>query len=153
MNPVRFISVALLLVLAACAVAPPGDASSTASGSDPGPSRPIVDASLIPIPSRGGDNVTGEVPEDLLDAILADAARHSGAPAESLEVATAAAVTWNDGSLGCPEPGMFYTQALVDGYQVIIDTGEEELDYRVGSGGSFRLCEDPDAPGGTNPSE
>jgi hypothetical protein len=48
---------------------------------------------------------------------------------------------------------MFYTQALVDGYQVVIDTGEEELDYRVGSGGSFRLCENPDAPGGTNPSE
>jgi hypothetical protein len=111
-----------------------------------------VVASLIPIPSRGGDNVTGEVPEDLLDAILADAAQRSGAPSESLEVVMAAAVTWNDGSLGCPEPGMFYTQALVDGYQVVIDTGDEELDYRVGSGGSFRLCENPDAPGGTNPS-
>jgi hypothetical protein len=153
MNPVRFISVALLLVLAACAVAPPGDASPMPSGTDPGPSRPVVDASRIPIPSRGGDNVTGEVPQDLLDAILADAAQRSGTPAESLEVVTAAAVTWNDGSLGCPEPGMFYTQALVDGYQVVIDTGDEQLDYRVGSGGSFRLCENPTPPGGTNPSE
>jgi len=98
--------------------------------------------------------VTGEVPQDVLDAILADAAQRSGAPAESLEVVTAAAVTWTDGSLGCPEPGQFYTQALVDGYQVVIDTGDEQLDdYRVGSGGSFRLCENPTAPGGTNPSE
>lgn len=97
--------------------------------------------------------MTGDVPEDLLDAILADAAQRSATPAESLEVVTAAAVTWSDGSLGCPEPGMFYTQALVDGYQVVIDTGEQQLDYRVGSGGSFRLCENPTAPGGSNPSE
>ncbi len=36
---------------------------------------------------------------------------------------------------------MAYTQALVDGYHVVIVAGGEELDYRVGSGGSFRLCE------------
>lgn len=25
-------------------------------------------------------------------------------------------VTWNDGSLGCPVPGKYYTQALVEGW-------------------------------------
>ena len=144
MNTIRGIYVALLLVLAACAASPVGEAGSTG--------RPVVDVSANPIPSRGGDNVTADVPEELLDAILADAAQRSGAPAESLEVVTAAAVTWNDGSLGCPEPGMFYTQALVDGYQVVIDAGGEQLDFRVGSGGSFRICDDPTAPGETNPS-
>jgi len=28
-------------------------------------------------------------------------------------------VTWSDGALGCPEPGMFYTQALVPGYRLV----------------------------------
>jgi len=28
-------------------------------------------------------------------------------------------VTWPDGALGCPEPGMFYTQALVPGYRIV----------------------------------
>jgi len=27
-------------------------------------------------------------------------------------------VTWNDGSLGCPMPGLCYTQALVPGYLI-----------------------------------
>ena len=93
----------------------------------------------------------GEVPEDLLASILADAAARSGEPAEALEVITAQAMSWNDGSLGCPEPGMLYTQALVDGYQVVVRAAEEELDYRAGNGG-FRLCENPTAPGATKPS-
>jgi hypothetical protein len=28
------------------------------------------------------------------------------------EVVSAKAVTWSDGSLGCPEPGKLYTQAF-----------------------------------------
>ena len=50
-------------------------------------------------------------------------------------------MTWPDGSLGCPQPGQVYTQALVDGYHVVLDADGDELDYRVGSGGSFNLCE------------
>ena len=96
--------------------------------------------------------MTGEIPEDLLGEILADASERSGVSANDLEILTAAAANWNDGSLGCPEPGQMYTQALVDGYHVVIRAAEEELDYRVGNGG-FRLCENPTAPvDGTKPS-
>ena len=91
--------------------------------------------------------MTGELPDEILEGILADAARRTGASEETIEVVRADAMTWNDGSLGCPEPGMLYTQALVDGFQVILDADGEELDYRVGQGGSFRLCEDG-RPGG-----
>jgi hypothetical protein len=28
-------------------------------------------------------------------------------------------VTWNNSSLGCPMPGMYYTQALVEGFLMI----------------------------------
>jgi len=28
-------------------------------------------------------------------------------------------VTWSDGALGCPEPDMYYTQALVPGYRIV----------------------------------
>jgi hypothetical protein len=85
--------------------------------------------------------VVGEVPADILDAILAAAADRTGIAAAEIEVIRAEQVTWPDGSLGCPQPDQMYTQALVDGYQVVVDAGGEELDYRVGSGGSFRLCE------------
>ena len=58
-------------------------------------------------------------------------------------VIRAEAVTWSDGALGCPEPGGMYTQALVDGYQVVIEVDGQEYDYRVGHGTDVRLCEKP----------
>jgi hypothetical protein len=52
----------------------------------------------------------------------------------------AESAVWNDGALGCPEPGMMYTQALVNGYWVVIDAAGQNYDFRVDSGGNFRLC-------------
>ena len=91
--------------------------------------------------------MAGELPNAILAGILSDAAQRSGVAEDAIEIVRAEATTWSDGSLGCPEPGMFYTQALVDGFHVIVDADGEELDYRVGQGVSFRLCEDG-APGG-----
>ncbi|HSM17345.1 MAG TPA: hypothetical protein VK845_10190 [Gemmatimonadales bacterium] len=59
-----------------------------------------------------------------------------------MTVLRAEAVTWQDGSLGCPEPGMAYTQALVDGYWVELMAGEETLDYRLSSEGGIKFCAD-----------
>jgi hypothetical protein len=77
---------------------------------------------------------------ELTEKVLADAAKRSGMDKASLKVESAEAVTWSDGSLGCPEPGMMYTQALVPGYRVKVRAGEELLDYRAGSRGYFVVC-------------
>ena len=52
--------------------------------------------------------------------------------------------TWNDGSLGCPQPGQLYTQALVPGYQVILDANGKQMDYRATESGDVKLCENPE---------
>lgn len=80
-----------------------------------------------------------EVPQAILDQILDDAADRTGVPRDELQIERAEAVTWSDGSLGCPEPDQFYIQVLVDGYWVEVGAGDEVLDYR-GSGQDFRLC-------------
>jgi hypothetical protein len=85
--------------------------------------------------------VTGEVPTELLDAILKDAAGRTGAAPEQVSVIQAQAVTWNDGSLGCPQPGMMYTQALVNGYWVVLEVAGKKFDYRATGAGYFSLCE------------
>lgn len=90
--------------------------------------------------------VTGEVPAELMDAILSDAASRSTTRA-AISVIRAQAVTWSDGSLGCPAKGMSYTQALVDGYWVVLDAGGQQLDYRASKSGSFKFC----ATGGLPP--
>jgi hypothetical protein len=92
-------------------------------------------------PTRGETSpVKGEVPQRLLDPILKEAAALANVAPEQLVIVRAESVVWNDGSLGCPEPGMEYTQALVNGYWVVVEAAGKKYDFRVGSGGSFRLC-------------
>jgi len=85
-------------------------------------------------------HVESEVPEAILGPILKEAAKLANVTPEQLVILRAEAVVWNDGSLGCPEPGMDYTQALVNGYWVVINAAGQTYDFRVGRGGSFRLC-------------
>ena len=93
---------------------------------------------------------TSDVPEDMLMAVIQEAAAQTGVSPGDLVVVAAEAVTWSDGSLGCPEPGMGYTQALVPGYRVVIDAGGEELHFHGGETGDFRYCADPQPPAETS---
>lgn len=71
---------------------------------------------------------------------LADAATLAHAGASAPVLVSAERVTWPDGSLGCPRPGMAYTMALVPGYRIRIRSGAAILDYHAGLRGSLTLC-------------
>ena len=75
-----------------------------------------------------------------VERALADATGRSGLTAPRVKVASAEHVTWSDGSLGCPQPGMLYTQALVPGYRIRIQAGAETLDYHASARGALVLC-------------
>ena len=123
----------------------PEQTITTTVDTSPDPDRTLApDRRPEPVPSSSEPPaVTDEVPEGLLDEIIADAAERLDVEASEIVVVRAEAVTWPDGSLGCPEPGIVYTQALVPGYWVVLEADEQQLDYRVGRQGSFRLCENP----------
>lgn len=121
----------LVVVLAACSGA------STSPPTTAGPGAAPSDR-VSPPPSGGA--VPGAVPDDVLASVVDAAAAETGVDPADVVVVSAEAVTWGDGSLGCPQPGMMYTQALVDGYRVVVEAGGRELDYRVGNG-EPRLCE------------
>lgn len=126
------VAAALALLLSGCAAGgpmstpseqpPPGASPSTSPGGSPG---------------QGG---TAAVPAARWQAILDDLGRR-GVDTGTVEVVSAREVTWNDGSLGCPKPGQFYTQALVPGLQVVVRAGVTEYDYRFGRGDRPKLCE------------
>lgn len=144
LRPAIVIGLAAIAALGACA-----QSSGEPEQESPGSSRPA------PIPLRSADatatdgsSVTGDIPDAILSAVLAEATERTGVGGDEITVTRAEAVTWNDGSLGCPEPGMSYTQALVDGYHVVLDVDGEPLDYRVGSVSDIRLCEGPPLEGG-----
>lgn len=97
-----------------------------------------------PLPAPAAADVTRPTMDDELQSrvqsALADAARVSGLAAASLRVVEAARVTWSDGSLGCPQPGRMYTQALVPGFRVRIQAGAQVLDYHGSTRGEMALC-------------
>lgn len=84
---------------------------------------------------------SGEVPADLFETILDDLLSRTGRDRAEIEVIKAEAVTWPDGSIGCPQPDMMYTQALVDGYQVIFASNGQAYDYHLSQSGFFVLCQ------------
>ena len=66
--------------------------------------------------------------------------RRLGVDPGELEVVSVEEVTWPDGSLGCPEPGMSYTQALVEGSKVVLGHDGRVYVYHAGDDDQPFLC-------------
>lgn len=49
-------------------------------------------------------------------------------------------IQWSDGSLGCPEPGKFYTQAIVPGYQVTFEFNNQQYEYHTNKNSRLVTC-------------
>ncbi|MFS0868123.1 hypothetical protein AB3M83_12420 [Microbacterium sp. 179-B 1A2 NHS] len=120
------------LTLTACAN---GAIMPSPSSSSSGSARPPFQTTT---PGPLGPTGSPTVPDATWAAIDADLAARgiTGTP----DLVSAEAVTFTDGSLGCPKPGRSYTQALVDGMRIVVRVDGVTYDYRVG-GGDPRLCE------------
>jgi hypothetical protein len=110
--------------------------------------RPVQTLSpgLEPVEIPKSAPVVGEVPGEILDEIIADLVEHTSAEQVDIQVVRAETVVWNDGALGCPKPGEFYIQMMINGYWVVLEVKGAEYDYRVSDKGSFTLCEGDDMP-------
>jgi hypothetical protein len=79
--------------------------------------------------------------EAIVAAVRADAAQALGLADGGAALTLAVeAVTWGDGSLGCPQPGMRYTQALVPGWRVVVRDGAREWVYHASRRGAWLWC-------------
>ena len=78
--------------------------------------------------------------QPMLEQIRADAALRARVAPDDVKILAVEPVTWADGSLGCPEPGMMYTQALVRGYRVRVEALSTMLAYHANAQGAFRHC-------------
>ena len=48
---------------------------------------------------------------------------------------------WRDGALGCPQPGMMYTQSLVPGYLIQLEANGKKFNYHGAEGRDPFLCD------------
>jgi hypothetical protein len=84
------------------------------------------------------DPAGGSTPDPALgdrEYAIADLRARLGNAAE-IEFVSQEEVTWRDGSLGCPQPGWSYTQALVNGTRIVLR--HDGILYEYHSGGQRR---------------
>jgi len=84
---------------------------------------------------------TSEAPTELLDKIRAEVAAEQGLTAADVKVISSQAVNWPNGALGCPKPGLMYTQAIVPGYRIELEAGGKRFTYNASTRGGYKRCE------------
>jgi hypothetical protein len=79
-------------------------------------------------------------PTTVIDAVTQDISKRTGIAVNQLKIQETEAKTWSDGCLGLAKSGEFCTQALVDGWRIVVSDGSKNWVYRTdGTGQSIRL--------------
>ncbi|MFN8443197.1 MAG: hypothetical protein U0175_20650 [Caldilineaceae bacterium] len=74
---------------------------------------------------------------------MKDLAKLTGLSLDQITLVSNEAVTWPDGALGCPQPGMVYMQVLVDGSRIVLSAGGKSYEYHSGDQRGAFLCTNP----------
>ncbi len=93
---------------------------------------------ITPIPTPTDPNLAR-----LVQLARDDLAARLGIPSEQIALVEYKSVEWPDGSLGCPAPGMEYTQVMVDGLLIRFQAQGKLFNYHSGGQRPPFLCENP----------
>jgi len=55
-------------------------------------------------------------------------------------------VTWRDGAIGCPQPGMNYIQVLTPGRRLVLEVDGVRYYYHARATGPYQFCANPQSP-------
>ena len=125
--------VALVGVLGAC-----GEQAAPGPGATPTPAPTSLE-----LPTSGATPSSPATDAPGVEAAVADLATHLGVDPGEVVVVSLEDVTWPDGSLGCPQPGMSYTMAQVPGARLVLAAQGREFAYHAGSDPVFTRCANP----------
>ena len=88
-------------------------------------------------PSPGIDTAL----QPLISQAVADLATRLKIDASKIDTVSAQSMSWPDGSLGCPQPGMAYTQVMVDGTLIQLSANGTTYSYHSGGSRAPFLCQ------------
>lgn len=118
--------------------------------------QPVGDNSQINLERKERKPSTALL-EQFVEFARNDLAQRMDADPASIKLLGTHEVEWRSGALGCPEPGMNYTQAIVPGLLIRLGVGNDEFDYHAKIDGKPFYCprerselpalNQPDAPG------
>jgi hypothetical protein len=100
----------------------------------------VTSTTVTPAGSTTGSTGVGGEMEAASAAAVAQASADTGLGEGEFDVIDIEEVTWPDGSLGCPQPGMSYIQVVLEGYQVILEHEGDLYDYRSAQDLEFTRC-------------
>ena len=76
-----------------------------------------------------------EPPTTVINAVCQTVSNLTGIGTSILEIQESEAETWPDGCLGLAKPKEFCTQALVEGWRVVVSDGSKTWVYRTDEDG------------------
>lgn len=151
--PLRSILIKLIagiLLMACSGTTPPDLPSSPATATNQPPTNgsgvtitPLPQITLVqevPMPSSSPSPDTS-AENSLVRQAKSDLAQRLDVPVGDIELIQFEAVVWPDASLGCPQPGMAYTQVPRDGYRIRLRFEGKLFDYHGGGSRAPFLCE------------
>ncbi|HAX79025.1 MAG TPA: hypothetical protein DCY88_25180 [Cyanobacteria bacterium UBA11372] len=77
------------------------------------------------------------LPPQVTNAVRQDLSGKTGIAPGQLRITQFSRQTWPDGCLGLPEPDQFCTQALVEGWRVVVSHQDKTWVYRTNASGSL----------------
>jgi len=75
-----------------------------------------------------------------------DLARQLSIPLSAISLLKFKEVVWPDSSLGCPRPGLIYTQVLQPGFLIRLSARGRAYEFHAGAKGAPFLCSEPRVP-------
>jgi hypothetical protein len=96
---------------------------------------------LEPLPSRG-DATVPRGAELAVASSRRDLALRLSIGPESIQLVSVETKEWPDASLGCPQPGVFYTQVLSPGFLVVLEADGATYKYHTDLESYVVLCGD-----------
>ena len=111
------------------------------AGCGDGESDPL--ATTTPQPTTTSGEPSMDPHSDPTTVAVNDLATRLDLTPEDVTVVGTEEVDWRDGSLGCAQKGMSYTQAVVPGLRITLEADGREYAYHQGRSKAPFLCENP----------
>ena len=92
-------------------------------------------------PARANDSPANRLPSPVANAVRQDLSRQVKIPASKLRITKFSQQTWPDGCLGLLRTDEFCTQALVEGWRIVVSDGSQTWVYRTDSKGRVMRLE------------
>ncbi|MGL4620328.1 MAG: hypothetical protein ACRCZS_14895 [Chroococcidiopsis sp.] len=105
-------------------------------------------SSAVAAPSQLAENIgtsaqSDRVPPKVVKAVIADLSQQQNISPDKLKVTKYSRESWSDGCLGLPQPEEICSQAIVEGWRVVVSDGSQKWIYRTDNSGRNVRLESP----------